>query len=698
MARICFVSYEIHPTTPGGAGVLIHHAIDLLTGAGHEALLLLDMDQASFARFAEHDRLTFAHPGRVRAFRVDDLCGDFAAPGGASVFQVKSLRFAHALGRLRAAHQIDLVEFFEYCGPGYYAFVQRLFEPSFAAGPVLASRVHGSVEVLERFGNGLVRDVDHFMQHSIERRGLALAETLLVPTRAYYDAYYRPLYGLGPERALVSTPPKQSLPRVTGRPAPGEPFSIAFVGRMFHLKGVDQLVHAAVALMKDRPGLDFTVDLIGYDSADGPLGSYEAYLRTLIPTGLRGRFVFHGQQAHGRIAELLGRALFAVFPNRVESFCYALHEVYDAGVPVIANALPAFTDFFTHEKNCLLYDGTTAGLTRAMERMIDDEGLRGRVRRPYGVAEEALGGVYESPRALMPLANGVEPVPTDPSLVMVVFGTAHADIGASAAVRSMRAQASREFRVLCLMPGASEQGGTLWWCGSPYTVRDWEGRVLDASELVTTSSLAQFRAGDVIHPSWLMLCRRALARRADLGFAGTWTEHNGVTEPGTLDLTPELTPFVDGQRLQRVLLRTTPGRPVGELLDASLGRLGHLGLIWETIGRVGPGVLLPRALVRVSVVAGPASDADLQSLILRHGGVFGDRMAIAASLMARRGRAPAGTAAPMMVEPSLASAPAATLEHKIAMADELGATLLAKMAVKKMAKRMMAPDRMNGEG
>lgn len=695
MKRICFVSYEIHPTTPGGAGVLIHHAIDHLTGQGHEALLLLDLDAASFARFADHDRLTFAHPGRVRAFRVDNLCGDFSAPSGASVFQVKSLRFAHALARLTAEHKIDLVEFFEYCGPGYYAFVQRLFEPSPGAGPVLASRVHGSVEVLERFGNGLVRDLDHFMQHSIERRGLALAETMLVPTKAYYDAYYKPLYGLGPERAIVSTPPKQALPRVTQRPKPGEPFSIAFLGRMFHLKGVDQLVHAAAALMKDRPGLDFTVDLIGYDSNDGPLGSYVEYLRTLIPARLKPRFVFHGQQPHARIAEILGRSLFAVFPNRVESFCYALHEAYDAGVPVIANALPAFTDFFEHEKNCLLYDGSTQGLSRAMERMIDDEGLRTRVTRPYAVADAPLGDAYESPRALKPLATEPEPSHRDPSLVLVMFGTAHADIAASAAVRSMRAQASREFRVLCLMPGASEQGETLWWCGAPYTVRDWEGRPVDASEVMTTSSLALFRAGDVIHPSWLLLCRRALARRADLGFAGTWTEHLGVTEPGTLDLTPELTPFVDGQRLQRVLLRTTPGRPVGELMDASLGRLGHLGLIWEAIQRVGPGVLLPRALVRVSVVAGAASDADLQSLILRYGAGFGDRLAIAASLLARRGR-PAAAVTPVR-EPTH-SAPIATLEHKIAMADELGGTLLARMAIRKFAKRIGKAGEANGEG
>ena len=685
MGLICFASYEIHPTTAGGAGVLIHHAIDHLTGAGHEALLLLDLDKATFAKFADHDRLGFAHPARIRAFRVDDLCHDFAFVPGADPFQLKSLRFAHALAKLQATQPITLVEFFEYCGPGYYTFVQRLFEPA-PRGPVLASRVHGSVEVLERFGRDLVRDLDHFMQHAIERRALSLSETLLVPTKAYFDAYYKPLYALPDGRIAVSTPPKQAFPSLKRRPKPGEPFSIAFIGRMFHLKGVDQMIHAGVALMQQRPELTFTVDLIGYDSHDGPLGSYTEFLRTLIPARLRHRFVFHGQLNHQRIAAQLEHALFAVFPNRIESFCYALHEVYDAGVPVIVNALPAFTDFFHHERNCLLYDGSTRALTIAMERLIGDGPLRARITRPYAVAAEPLGDVYDTPRALAPL-DGDAPRPNELSLAMVLFDTPRADIAASPAVRSLRAQASRAFRAACLLPGASPDGETLWWGGLPYTPRDWEGNALSADQLVTAHSLAVFRERDEIHPSWLLLCRRALARRPSLAFAGAWEEFRGATRPGTLDLTPELAPFHAGAHLHRVLLRTAPGQPLSELLDPSLGELGHLGLIWQTIGTSGPGVLLPRPLVRIADAPAPAaSSAAINSLILRHGAIFGDRLAIATTLLALQPRAPGVPITPHPAPP--APQHDFTVEHKIRMAGDLGGTLLARMALKKLARRV----------
>src|SRR5439155_798365 len=248
MSVICFVSYEIHPTTRGGCGVLIHHAAERLLAAGHDVVLLLDMPEPAFRRFVTH------------------------------------------------------------------------------------------------------------------HRALELAEAILTPSRTYFARYYRPLYGLDADRVVVSPPPRQQFPSVARRPDPAGPFTILFLGRLSVLKGIEQLVHAAVRLVKRRPDLPFTVELIGHDTDVLPSGQiYGAYLRSLIPGELRDRFVFTGQLPHGEVAARLAHALFAVFPNRVESFCYALHEVYDAGVPVIVNDLPSFADFFRHEDNALVYDGTTEG-------------------------------------------------------------------------------------------------------------------------------------------------------------------------------------------------------------------------------------------------------------------------------------------------------------------------------------------------
>jgi hypothetical protein len=227
----CFISYEIHPTTFGGAGVLIHHAIHHLLARGHRVVLLLDIPEYFFKQFMEKDRLVFADPSRVSAARVDDLCDDFPFTQAQvpCIFQWKSARFAHALRRLRERETIDFVEGFEYCGASYYAFVERLYAEGAAAegvGPVLAQRVHGSIEVLDLHGDGLIHDVEKLMLHAFERRAMELAEAVLFPSRTYYEEYYKELYHLCPERVVVSPPPKQPFPKVTRCLAPGQPFSI----------------------------------------------------------------------------------------------------------------------------------------------------------------------------------------------------------------------------------------------------------------------------------------------------------------------------------------------------------------------------------------------------------------------------------------------------------------------------------------
>ena len=422
MAVICFVSFEIHPTTAGGCGVLIHHAADVLLSRDHEVVLLLDIPDPEFRKFVEVDRLGFARPARLRAYRVGALCEDFPyqARDIPCVFQRNSLRFAHALSRLQELELIDFVEFFEYCGPGYYSLMQRLFQPRSQEGrrhaPVLGVRVHGSMEVLDRFGDGCFLERDRLILHALEHQSISLADTVLVPTRTYYERYYRTLYGLESERVVVSQPPKVPLPRVRIQPPEGRRASIVFVGRLSHLKGVDQLVHAAVALFRRRPSL-------------------------------RDRFVFLDHLSHDAISSRLAGALFAVFPNRVESFCYALHEVYDAGVPVIINELPAFADFFQHEQNALLYDGSVRGLFAAMERMADDPTLRERLRRPYPVAERPLGDFYDHLSARESPA-----VPGSAPRALVVVLCDDERVTATPAATALARQTAGGFRVVHLVP------------------------------------------------------------------------------------------------------------------------------------------------------------------------------------------------------------------------------------------------------
>ncbi len=704
MPTICFVTYEIHPTNKGGCGVLLHHAAQILLRQGHTIIFLLDVPRNEFVQFVERDRLGFPRPENCRAYWVDDLLGGFPLPAAdvPNLFRLKSLRFAHALRRLLEREAVDLVEFFEYAGVGYAAFVDRIFgddgeqpgkPPAGGAKmPVLAARLHSSLELLDIYGGTHGMDRDRHFLYGLERAALQLTETIIAPTRTFFTAHYEGPYGLPSRRMVVAQSPKQPFPAVSRRPPRDGPYRIAFIGRMFALKGVDQLVQAAVLLFRRRPALRCSVDLIGYDSPESPVpGSFVAYLRTLMPAELRDRFVFHGQLSHARIVERLGDASFAVFPNRIESFCYALHEVYDAGVPVVVNNLPAFADFFTHERNALVYDGTTEGLLAALERMIDDADLRERLRRPYAVAEQPLGEIYAQPRALQPLVAGG--VPAVAASVLILADERDDEDALAATLESLRRQERSAAEAYVLRSSPAGAGESVWLLGRCWQVTraapDHGGHAagasaasasgpLSATDLLTRDALLLLAAGDRLPPAWLARCSGALARRAELPFAGTWRRREGLLFAPQLDTCPEAWPFEEGVDRTRVLLRTASQRLIVDLFDPLLGALGEIGYLWRLVAANGPGVLTPLPPIEVVAAARDCTSPPdaLQALLARCGQPFAERIAQLAGVL--RGRA----AAPEARDGAPAH-PQLSIEQKRAIAADLNGKSLLRLALRK---------------
>ncbi|MBK9120278.1 MAG: glycosyltransferase family 4 protein [Phycisphaerales bacterium] len=636
MATICFVSYEIYPTTPGGCGVLLRNAAELLLARGHRIVFLLDVPHSDFKRFQEHDRLQMPNAEHCWAYEVQALVGERAGSEHdvTSTFAHRSLRFALALRRVQEHESLDYVEFFDYCGPAYYALATRLFEPSGVptAAPVIGIRLHGSIELIDEVGATHDVNRDRYRLYALERGAFRLADAILAPSRSYYEATAAQRYGLPAERVAVSQSPRQDFPRVTQRPALDRHFRILFLGRIYHLKGVDQLVHAALLLLRRRPQLRCTFDLIGLDSAESPFGTSSiAYLRAQIPPALRPRFEFPGHVERAAIVRRLDETLFAVFPNRFESFCYALHEVYDAGVPVIINNLPAFRAFFEHERNALFYDGTTEGLLAAMECLLDDDALRERITRPYAVATEPLGVFYDHPRPLGAPAPDV----TTPTVLVVVLAPKGLE-SAAETLGDLAAQTAPPAKIVCLLPAGDEADTIVPWLGRPWRVVDPHGTPQATVDFLTRDALVTLWAGDRAAPDWLARCTAALQRWPAAAFTGTWAQRGGQLVPSFLDVAPDLHPFDHGGELTRVLLRTQPGRLAVDLLDANLGALGELGALWRAIGRWGPGVLLPEPLLELIDDRQPLDPVLFHYLLLSAGRALPDGWQRAAGLLATR--------------------------------------------------------------
>ena len=194
---------------------------------------------------------------------------------------------------------------------------------------------------------------------------------------------------------LVSKPSLFKWPVAPAPPGGEGADKILFFGRLQPFKGLDCLVSALVSLAHDEPKANFL--LVGADSVfshDGS-GSYRQQLMQLVPPDLHPRFEFTGPLTFDQLSQRLPEVRFAVFPNYYESFCYAAHELYEAGVPLILSRTPAFIGPFEHERNALIFDGGIGELTAQMTRLWNDHTLRRRLRRPYEVKQDPLGQFYE---------------------------------------------------------------------------------------------------------------------------------------------------------------------------------------------------------------------------------------------------------------------------------------------------------------
>lgn len=613
MSRILFATYEFHPTTWGGCGVLLRHATDLLLSQGHEVDLLLDLPKSYFDRFVARDQATLSVPDRCRAHHVDALCEDLAwsVEEIENSFIWKSLRFAHALRRLSNEASIDFVEFFEYCGVGYHALVEKRFglQP---ARPILGLRVHNSVELIDLHEGTKGVDRDRAILYGLERAALAHSEATLLPSKSYADRYYVDRYSLPDDAIEISEPPTVRFGKRPQGPLESRR-EIQFFGRIFEFKGIECFVRAALLVLESRPDLDFDFVLIGNDSREGPGGkSYTEYLRGTVPARFADRFVFTGHLGHAEVLERFGRARFAVFPNRFESFCYAAHEVYEAGVPMLVSDIPAFRNYLDEGKKAYYFDGSSIDLARQMMRLIDQPELLERLECGGRLAENPLGQFYEAPRALRPIPQDARESIGIATVVLVPERASDAHLQRT--LDSIRPQLDQDDVILLAYdegdPRGAAQATSIRWLGATRRLQTLTGEPLALSQFKTREALWLLLAGDEPSPDFVSLCRGALARNPSLAFAGTWMrDADGNLVESMIDIAPDRYPFDAGARLTRVLQRTRTDGLLIEVFEAQAGIYGEIGALWRAEEERGRGCLLARALLQASPIEAPAADA-----------------------------------------------------------------------------------------
>ncbi len=344
--RIVFVTQELDPYVPGGAGAVVDQLARGLSPK-HDVTVILVAPQAA------------ADPGtpfRLVPVTVPEADGTF------DWFLERSRRCADALGDLVAEHgRPDLVEFTDFEALGFWSLCDR---GRLGLGRSrLAVRLHGPFGAIAAAVGATPypwREID-----AIEREVFAMADIVVLPS-APMGSWIETAYSVSADRVMVAPPIVPPVPAIGWQPS--APATIAAFGRLTEQKGVDVLVDAAVPLLEADGNLSLL--LVGPDGwsavENRPMS---AVLLGRVPAHLQPRVRLAGSVMRDDALRLLARSSVVVVPSRFETFCLAAHEVRRAGLPLVVAAQPAFAGMGESE-GVVAYDGTVAALTATLVALL----------------------------------------------------------------------------------------------------------------------------------------------------------------------------------------------------------------------------------------------------------------------------------------------------------------------------------------
>jgi phosphatidylinositol alpha-mannosyltransferase len=337
--RVCLVSpYDfIHP---GGVTEHVRHLADELRRRGHEVTIL-----------APSSRVPDDHgiPGYVRIGR------SIPVRSNGSVARI-ALSF-HLVRRVRTLlnrADFDVVHYHEPLVPGV---------------PITTLRFHHGANV-GTFHAMARRNLGYYYGRPFLKRYFRRLHGLICvsePAREFISHYFEGDYTIVPNGIDGSCfrPDLSPVPELRSEGAT----TILFVGRMEQRKGLPILLEAYAQLRRQRAGCRLVI--VG----DGPMRW--AYERQCEATGIPD-VSFLGHVSADILPRIYASAdVFCSPATRGESFGIVLLEAMASGVPVVASAIPGFSQVVDPGGDGLLVPpGKPEGFTHALESLIAAPELR----------------------------------------------------------------------------------------------------------------------------------------------------------------------------------------------------------------------------------------------------------------------------------------------------------------------------------
>lgn len=388
--HLIFISYELYPINPGGCGVFLWNAIKrFLEDDRLEITILLDMPKHECELFEKEHKPTLKNSENLNIVCLSELIQDIPTELSIfnNIFMLKSFQFYKGLEKISKQKRVDYIEFFDYVGIGFFTIRAKKYESQFQHTKI-GVRGHCTIDLMDLNQNQIDLSPEKVEMYKMEKMALKDADFVLLQSKSWDEIYSR-RYDVDMDKIIISPPPLDSsdFPKFTPKENNN---NVLFYGRLFQLKGIDQLIDAGVLYLRRNKNSETKFYIVGYDSTTTTGESYKEYLIRKIPKEYRDRFVFTGKLNRAEFKHIMDDINMAVFPNYVESFCYSIHEIYEAGVPIICRSIPAFDDYFTDNENCLKFEDNVVDLCSKIEILSEDKNLQSKISYPYKVMDDSL--------------------------------------------------------------------------------------------------------------------------------------------------------------------------------------------------------------------------------------------------------------------------------------------------------------------
>ncbi|MFP2960474.1 glycosyltransferase [Myxococcus sp. 1LA] len=392
--RVCLVTDELYPFTPGGIGRVAHNLImdSQREGANVEFHVLFPPTvpvqkaqvelffggrvKVHLCEFREPHQTTADAHGLyppTEAFRDSRWHGE-------SLEMMRYLKAREAEGL-----RFDVIEFADFRGWAFATLQEKHLGLAFGQ-TTLSVRLHSSYgTIMHHEPNTL--EVENVGRFEIERKSLLDAD-LVVGHLPCIAEFNRRFYGFDDawmRKVRVEFPPvvmESPAEQATSSDVPATQRNLVFVTKIQHFKQPDVFVRGAVMLMRTWP--EYQGKAILACHAFDP--EFLAEVKALIPVDLTERFVFIKP---GPDREAHMRAGVVVITSSYESLNLTAYEASVAGSRLVLNsACLAFGDDspFVDGVHCHKYDGGLDALVVAMRKALEGPApspVRWTVDRPY---------------------------------------------------------------------------------------------------------------------------------------------------------------------------------------------------------------------------------------------------------------------------------------------------------------------------